>query len=181
LTYADEAAGIDRAAAEASTPVVVSFTVETDGRLPGGQPLREAIEQVDAETHGAADYFMINCAHPTHFAAALEEDGPWIDRIQGVRANASARSHAELDEAEELDEGDPGELARLYLVLAPRLRNLMVVGGCCGTDHRSARRADGSPTCSRVRRCVCHLRRTPTRRSRRVGRPRPFPAAAGSS
>ncbi len=136
LTYANEAVGIVRGAEEAAIPSVISFTVETDGRLPSGQPLGEAIEQVDAETAGGAAYFMINCAHPTHFADVLEDGGPWVDRIRGLRANASAKSHAELDEAEELDEGDPPELARQYRDLSRHLPNLTVVGGCCGTDHR---------------------------------------------
>jgi S-methylmethionine-dependent homocysteine/selenocysteine methylase len=134
LTYADEATGIARSAAAREVPVVISFTVETDGRLPSGQPLGEAIEQVDAETGGAAEYFMVNCAHPTHFAEVLE--GDWLERLRGVRANASQKSHAELDEAEELDEGDPAELAERYRELRDRLPKLSVVGGCCGTDHR---------------------------------------------
>jgi S-methylmethionine-dependent homocysteine/selenocysteine methylase len=136
LAYADEAIGIVRAAGRAELPVVISFTVETDGRLPDGTSLRDAVEQVDAETDGAATYFMINCAHPTHFADALEEDGPWLERIRGVRANASRKSHAELDESETLDEGDPAELAEGYLAVRPRLPQMNVVGGCCGTDHR---------------------------------------------
>ena len=136
MTYAAEATGVVRAAEAAAIPAVVSFTVETDGRLPSGQPLGEAIEEVDAETGGAAAYFMLNCAHPTHFADVVEDAGPWVDRLRGLRANASAKSHAELDEAEELDEGDPLELARSYRDLSARLRNLTVVGGCCGTDHR---------------------------------------------
>jgi S-methylmethionine-dependent homocysteine/selenocysteine methylase len=115
---------------------VISFTVETDGRLPTGQPLGEAIDRVDVETGGAPAYFMVNCAHPTHFAEVFEESGPWLGRVRGLRANASAKSHAELDEAEELDEGDPLELAESYRELARRLPNLTVVGGCCGTDHR---------------------------------------------
>jgi homocysteine S-methyltransferase len=134
LTYADEATGIVRAAAAREVPVVISFTVETDGRLPSGQALGEAIEQVDSETDGAAAYFMVNCAHPTHFARVLE--GPWVERVRGVRANASKKSHAELDEADELDEGDPAELAAAYVELRNRLPKLSVVGGCCGTDHR---------------------------------------------
>ena len=136
MTYAEEATGIVRAARAAGIPVAVSFTVETDGRLPSGQPLREAIEQVDDETDGAAAYFMINCAHPTHFADVLEPGSPALERIRGLRANASTVSHAELDEAEELDEGDPVDLARRYAELRKRLPNLNVVGGCCGTDHR---------------------------------------------
>ena len=110
MTNAGEAVGIVRAAARLELPVVVSFTVETDGRLPSGQSLRSAIEQVDSETDGAAAYFMVNCAHPTHVAGVLAEGGAWTDRLRGFRTNASARSHAELDEADELDAGDPGEL-----------------------------------------------------------------------
>ncbi len=136
LTYPAEAVGIVRAARRAEMPVVISFTVETDGRLPDGTPLREAIERVDGETDGAAAYFMVNCAHPTHFAHVLEEDGPWLDRIGGVRANASRKSHAELDASETLDEGDPAELAEGYRAFRNRVPRMNVVGGCCGTDHR---------------------------------------------
>jgi S-methylmethionine-dependent homocysteine/selenocysteine methylase len=136
LTYADEAIGVARAAQDARIPCVISFTVETDGRLPSGQSLREAIEVVDADTDGTIAYFMINCAHPTHFAHVLDEDGDWRRRIRGLRANASEKSHAELDEAEELDPGDPIALARHYRELQTRLPNLTVVGGCCGTSHR---------------------------------------------
>jgi len=135
LAYAGEAIGIVRAAAAAGLPVAVSFTVETDGRLPSGQPLAGAIEEVDRETAGAAAYFMVNCAHPTHLLPALDGPGPW-HRVLGVRANASTKSHAELDEAVELDDGDPAALAREYLELAERLPRLTVLGGCCGTDHR---------------------------------------------
>ena len=136
LTYAGEAVGVARAAQNAGIPSVISFTVETDGRLPSGQSLREAIEEVDEQTQGAVAYFMINCAHPTHFAHVLEGDGDWRGRIRGLRANASEKSHAELDEAEELDSGDPAALARQYQELQTRLPSLTVVGGCCGTDHR---------------------------------------------
>jgi homocysteine S-methyltransferase len=135
MTYTDEAVGIVRAAAAAGLPSAVSFTVETDGRLPTGRPLGEAIEQVDDETGGAPAYYMVNCAHPTHFVGVFDGPGPW-DRILGIRANASARSHAELDEAEDLDAGDPAELARGYRELGDRLPRLTVLGGCCGTDHR---------------------------------------------
>jgi S-methylmethionine-dependent homocysteine/selenocysteine methylase len=139
MTYAEETTGIVLAARAAAVPAAVSFTVETDGRLPSGQPLQEAIEQVDAETGGAAAYFMINCAHPTHFADVLEPGAPALERIRGLRANASTMSHAELDEAEELDDGDPVDLAQHYGELRQRLPNLNVVGGCCGTDHRHIR------------------------------------------
>jgi len=112
----------------------VSFTVEQDGRLPDGTPLSEAITTVDAEA--APDYFMVNCAHPSHIAQALTTAGDWCSRVVGLRANASARSHEELDTATDLDEGDPVELARAQDALRPRLPNLALVGGCCGTDAR---------------------------------------------
>ena len=133
MTYVEEAIGIARAAAEVGVPVVIGFTVETDGRLPSGQALRSAIEQVDADT--APLHFMVNCAHPTHFAHVLDDEGPWRSRIAAIRANASTMSHAELDEAEELDRGDVDGLAEAYVALRERLPQLRIVGGCCGTDH----------------------------------------------
>jgi S-methylmethionine-dependent homocysteine/selenocysteine methylase len=136
MTHPEEAIGIARAAQDHGLPAVVSFTLETDGRLPDGQPLSAAIERVDVETAGSVAYFMINCAHPTHFAGVLEEDEPWHERIGGLRANASAKSHAELDEAEELDEGDPAALGAQHGALRPRLGAVAVLGGCCGTDRR---------------------------------------------
>src|SRR6185295_8244928 len=129
ITNAEEAIGIVRAAAAAGVPVAMSFTVETDGRLPTGQSLHEAIEQVDAETDTGADYFMINCAHPTHFASALNREGTWRRRLVGLRANSSVRSHAELDEATELDEGNPTELAAQHVALRGRLPGVRVLGG----------------------------------------------------
>jgi homocysteine S-methyltransferase len=136
LTYADEAIGIARAAEAAGMPVVLAFTVETDGRLPTGQALGEAIEEVEAATNGYPAYYMINCAHPTHFDDVLDPDAPWAGRIRGVRANASTMSHAELDEAEELDDGDPADLGARYAALREQLPALNVIGGCCGTDSR---------------------------------------------
>ena len=136
MTYADEAVGVSRAASEAGLPVAISFTLETDGRLPSGQALGEAIEQVDDATSAAPAYYMINCAHPTHFDDALAGGEPWAERIRGLRANASTKSHAELDEATELDEGDPADLGARYAGLRERLPRLNVLGGCCGTDHR---------------------------------------------
>lgn len=135
ITYVEEAIGIARAATAVGMPVVISFTVETDGRLPSGQSLAGAIEQVDRETEEAPAYFMVNCAHPTHFLTTLDGPGPW-HRIRGIRANASTMSHAELDNADELDDGDPADLARQYIALGARLPDLAVLGGCCGTDHR---------------------------------------------
>jgi S-methylmethionine-dependent homocysteine/selenocysteine methylase len=139
MTYADEAIGLTLAAQEAGMPAAISFTVETDGRLPSGQELGEAIEQVDAETGSGPSYYMINCAHPTHFESLLEAGESWQLRIRGMRANASTKSHAELDEATELDEGDPEDLGARHAALLPKLPNLNVIGGCCGTDHRHVR------------------------------------------
>ena len=136
ITDADEAIGIVRAARSVGLPITIGFTVETDGRLPSGQGLGEAIEQVDRATDGDAIQFMVNCAHPTHFAGVLAGGGAWRDRIGGLRANASTLSHAELDAAEELDDGDPADLAARCVALRELLPNLTVVGGCCGTDVR---------------------------------------------
>jgi S-methylmethionine-dependent homocysteine/selenocysteine methylase len=136
-THTGEPIGVVRAAAAAGIPAVIAFTVETDGRLPSGQPLHEAIAEVDAATDGAVLHFGINCAHPDHFSDALEVDSPAvISRIELIRANASRASHAELDEAEELDDGDPIELASLYAGLLRSHPHLNVLGGCCGTDAR---------------------------------------------
>jgi len=136
MTNTEEAIGVTRAAVKADMPIVISFTVETDGRLPTGQTLREAIEAVDVATGAAPAYYMINCAHPTHFDQALAQDEDWIKRVRGVRANASTRSHAELDEAPDLDDGDPVELGQQYRALRRQFRHFNVLGGCCGTDHR---------------------------------------------
>ena len=132
----EEAVGIARAARRAALPAAISFTVETDGRLPTGQTLEAAIEQVERETRAYPGYYMINCAHPTHFAHVLAPGAPFTGRIRGLRANASRMSHAELNEAPTLDVGDPAELASHYASLRTRLPRLNVMGGCCGTDHR---------------------------------------------
>jgi homocysteine S-methyltransferase len=136
LNYANEAVGVARAAKAAGMPVVISFTVETDGRLPTGQTLKDAIAEVDTESSAAPAYYMLNCAHPTHFADTLATSGLWIKRLRGLRANASKRSHAELETMTDLDIGDPIELGRQYAELRRKFRHLSVLGGCCGTDHR---------------------------------------------
>jgi homocysteine S-methyltransferase len=136
ITNTPEAIGIVRAAKAAKVPVVMSFTLETDGKLPTGQALKDAIAEVDAATESYATYFMINCAHPTHFAGVLEPDAAWVNRVRGIRANASSRSHAELDAAADLDAGDPAELGRQYADLLTAYPQLTVLGGCCGTDFR---------------------------------------------
>jgi S-methylmethionine-dependent homocysteine/selenocysteine methylase len=136
MTNTAEVIGLTRAAKSASMPVVISFTVETDGKLPSGQTLKEAIEKVDKETNNTPAYYMINCAHPTHFEGALASGESWVQRIRGIRANASTKSHVELDGCEELDEGNPVELGHQYKELTGRLHHLNVLGGCCGTDHR---------------------------------------------
>ncbi len=136
MTNIEEALGVTRAAQAAGMPVVVSFTTETDGRLPTGETLKAAIEAVDAATGGAPAYYMINCAHPDHFEQAIASGETWVQRIKGLRANASRLSHAELDEAEELDDGNPEEFGQQHRDLLRRLGHITVMGGCCGTDHR---------------------------------------------
>lgn len=136
MNYVEEAIGIARAAQASAMPVAISFTLETDGRLPSGETLQSAILRTDEETNSYPAYYMINCAHPTHLQPGLQQDGAWLRRIQGVRANASQRSHAELDEATDLDDGNPDEFGHLYTKLRTALPMMNVVGGCCGTDHR---------------------------------------------
>ena len=138
FTYPEEAMGFVSAARSVGVPCVVSFTVETDGRLPSGHSLRDAVALVDDATNPTLVGFMVNCAHPAHFEGSLV-DGDWLRRITGVRANASTMSHAELDAAEELDDGDPEDLAARYRDLLDRLPAVQVLGGCCGTDDRHIR------------------------------------------
>jgi homocysteine S-methyltransferase len=136
----NEALGVARAAKAAEVPCVISFTLETDGRLPTGDSLADAIEAVDAAGGQAPAYYMINCAHPTHFDHVLEDGAAWVNRLRGLRANSSRRSHAELDNATELDAGNPEELGSQYRNLLGRFPHLNVLGGCCGTDHRHVER-----------------------------------------
>ncbi len=136
MNYVDEAIGVVRAARVETMPVVVSFTVETDGRLPSGETLQDAIERTDEATAGHALHYMLNCAHPTHFEDPLAQGGAWTRRLRGIRANASRLSHADLEASTELDDGDPEDLAGCYLGLRQRLPALSVIGGCCGTDDR---------------------------------------------
>lgn len=136
LNYVDEGIGVALAAREHRMPAAISFTLETDGRLPSGETLEEAVRRVDAASGGHPAYYMINCAHPEHFQHVLRGGGDWVRRIRGLRANASRLSHAELEQCTELDVGDPLELGRSYRELRELLPGLAVVGGCCGTDHR---------------------------------------------
>ena len=134
MTYPAQAVGIACAAKSRGLPHVLSFTVETDGHLPNGQPLQQALAETEAETGGSALFYMVNCAHPEHFARDLS--GPMRSRIGGIRANASRLSHAELDESTTLDDGDPVEFGHFYAAFGRSLPNLRLVGGCCGSDHR---------------------------------------------
>jgi homocysteine S-methyltransferase len=136
LTNTPEAIGIARVASAAGMPCVISFTLETDGRLPGGKSLGAAIAEVDAAVEAYPAYYMINCVHPIHFASTVRQAGAWVDRIGGLRVNASMKSHAELDESDVLDIGDWQDLAQRYGRILPLLPNIRVIGGCCGTDHR---------------------------------------------
>ncbi|MEL6364857.1 MAG: homocysteine S-methyltransferase family protein [Pseudomonadota bacterium] len=136
LGYPEEAIGIARAARDVSLPVAIGFTTETDGTLPCGDALASAVAAVDAATEAYPAYFILNCAHPDHFRGVLDPEAPWIDRVRGLRANASRMSHEELDEAEDLDAGDPVEFGALHAKIATDLPHITIFGGCCGTDHR---------------------------------------------
>lgn len=131
LTDVGEAVGVVRAARDVGIPVWVSFTVETDGMLPDGTTLAEALRVTDEQA--APDAFMVNCAHPDHVARGVGDDGPW-ERVRGLRVNASSLSHEELDAMTELDAGDPVALTAAHARLEELLGGVDVVGGCCGTD-----------------------------------------------
>jgi len=148
MTNASEAIGIARASQEAGIPCAISFTLETDGCLPAGESLKDAIAEVDEATGSGPAYYMINCAHPTHFDNMLAAGGPWLRRLRGIRANASRRSHAELNDCPDLDDGDPAELGRQYRELVRRHPQVTILGGCCGTDHRHVEEIGRS--CARV-------------------------------
>jgi homocysteine S-methyltransferase len=139
IGYAEEAAGVVRAAQRYDMPVAIAFTVETNGRLPSGMSVREAIEQVDAESNGDSLYFLINCAHPDHFTSIFNDE-PWMRRLRGVIANASRCSHAELEVAKDLDDGDPKELGVQVGGLRGKFSHLNILGGCCGSDLRHMKR-----------------------------------------
>jgi homocysteine S-methyltransferase len=156
MTYADEAIGIVRAARNAALPVAISFTLETDGRLPSGESLAAAIARTDAATDSGAAYYMINCAHPTHLDDVLRDGGEWLQRIRGLRANASRRSHVELDASPDLDAGDPVELGQQYADLVQRLPQLTVLGGCCGTDFRHVEAICGA-ACAQAATSIRHV------------------------
>ena len=136
MTNSSEAIGIVRAAKAHGLPVAISFTLETDGRLPTGQTLADAIREVDAATGEEPVYYMINCAHPTHFADTLSSGEAWTLRVRGLRANASRRSHQELNDSPDLDDGDPTELGDEYRAMLRQHPQITILGGCCGTDHR---------------------------------------------
>jgi len=136
MNHIEEAIGVVLAAQKAGQPSVIGFTTETDGRLPSGDSLEEAITAVDEATGNGPEYYIVNCAHFDHFSASLSDNAAWTQRIRGIRANASRLSHAELDESVELDDGDPQEFGELCRQLQERFPGLFVFGGCCGTDHR---------------------------------------------
>lgn len=136
LTYSEEAIGFCRAAQKADIPLVLSFTVETDGRLPSGESLAEAVQRVDQDSHRYPAYYMVNCAYPTHMESALSPGGAWLERLGGIKPNASSKSHEELNDSQQIDHGDPEDLARRCAELRRRLPRLNVFGGCCGTQVR---------------------------------------------
>jgi S-methylmethionine-dependent homocysteine/selenocysteine methylase len=139
FNYTEEAIGFALAAKAVDVPSIISFTVETDGRLVTGESLEEAISRVDAATGRSPAYYMVNCAHPDHFANVLDTNADWVTRIGGIRANASKCSHEELNDSKELDIGNPDELGEAYVSLTRSLPNITVLGGCCGTDIRHIR------------------------------------------
>lgn len=135
MTYAEEAIGITKAATAVAMPVVIGFTVDVEGRLPSGQRLGDAIGTVDGATEMAPAYFMINNAHPSHFAHVLDKTEPWLSRIRAIRAKASRLGKGAVGGSAELDRCEPDDLATAYRNLDEILPGLCVVGGCSGTTY----------------------------------------------
>lgn len=133
MTGPAEGIGVVRAARAAGLPVAVSFTVETDGLLPDGRTLADAVAALEAAA--PADWYGVNCAHPTHLSPALDS-GEWQDKLRFLRPNASTMSHQELDEMEVLDAGDLGLLTSSVRSVRDQVPSFAVLGGCCGTDSR---------------------------------------------
>lgn len=131
-----EAIGISIAANRIGVPALISYTVETDGKLADGTSLAEAVLALSEQAKPAA--IMVNCAHPDHISNGLD-GGAWEAKLSGIIANASRQSHAELDECEVLDDGDPEELSLQLAELKKAHSGLTVFGGCCGTDLRHLR------------------------------------------
>ena len=131
----NEAVGCVQAAQDHDLPIIMSFVVETDGCLADGTSLDDAMSEVDRQTDQGPVFYMVNCAHPNHFSGVLHGQG----RLKGVVVNASKCSHAELDEADELDEGDAEELGADVAEIVRRNPDITIFGGCCGTDMRHLR------------------------------------------
>lgn len=131
-----EAVGAVRAAGRVGLPIGVSLTLSSEGRLRSGPTLREAVEAIDAETGGAAAWMGTNCSHPMEFFPALDDAGPWLDRLRYFRPNAAMMDKLALCKLGHLEDGDPVELGGQMADLALRLPRADILGGCCGTDER---------------------------------------------
>ena len=136
MNYVEEGLGIARAAQRAGMPVAISFTVETDGKLPTGQTLQSAIEQVDDDTSGypCLLHDQLRPSDPfrrrRRFGETVDEQDPRParERIANEPRGTERVPHARL--------GEPGRARDEYADLKRRLTELNVMGGCCGTDHR---------------------------------------------
>ncbi|HEY8592653.1 MAG TPA: homocysteine S-methyltransferase family protein [Sphingomicrobium sp.] len=133
FTSSHEAIGVIRAAQARELPIVVSFMTDSPDEPGGQRSFRQTIEDVDRATDSYALFYGINCAHPREFEPLLRDQGEWLNRIGLLRPNASAKDKVELCQIGHLERGDARELAQLMGVLAARLPNVRVLGGCCGT------------------------------------------------
>jgi homocysteine S-methyltransferase len=172
MTNKPEALGMALAAKSVGMPIVISVTLELDGRLPDGSELGEVISTIDQLTDSYPLCYMVNCVHPSLVEEVLQkaksEGASWLSssadyskdesgslhessehkhsphlshlyrstsRFAGIRANASPKSHAELDNSTVLEDGDPVALGQHVTRLASEY-DFWIVGGCCGTDSR---------------------------------------------
>ena len=127
-----ESVGVARAAAEIGIPLAISLTLDSSSKLRSGPSLAEAITTIDKEPDQSPEYYLINCSHPVEYEPAIEP-GEWIERIRGVRPNASKMEKIALCKIGHLEDGDPEELGTLCGDLARRYPHMDIWGGCCGT------------------------------------------------
>jgi homocysteine S-methyltransferase len=130
-----ESIGVARAAAKIGVPLGISLRLDSSSKLNSGPSLVEAITAIDKETDQSPEFYSINCSHPLEYEPAIEP-GDWINRVRGVRPNASKLEKIALCQIGHLEEGDPVELGEQCGDLARRYPHMDLWGGCCGTWNR---------------------------------------------
>lgn len=139
----DEALGVAMAMGRSGLPYVVSFVLDTAGRVLDGTPLTAAIERIDNEALPPPLYYSISCVYPDVAARALEDAArdskTLVGRIAELKANGSPLGTDELVRLDHIEATPPEPFAELLWSLHESHPVLRVIGGCCGTDDRHIR------------------------------------------